>query len=103
MSSNLEKFGGDEDATETCSQASSSSDDETYFKPKEVVGGGNALKLKFYSQVLEDGSRNIHFGKVCSVVFVVRANCLLGWSRLLERRHYSRSNCKDYFSAGHSF
>ena len=41
----------------------SSSDEETevvYHKPKEVKS--DDIKLKFYSQVMDDGSNNIHFG-----------------------------------------
>ena len=49
------------DLSEAANGDDSSGEETEVYKPKEVKS--DDIKLKFYSQVLDDGSNNIHFGK----------------------------------------
>uniref|UniRef100_A0A7S3L772 Class II aldolase/adducin N-terminal domain-containing protein n=1 Tax=Amphora coffeiformis TaxID=265554 RepID=A0A7S3L772_9STRA len=49
------------DLSEAANADDSSGEETEVYKPKEVKS--DDIKLKFYSQVMDDGSNNIHFGK----------------------------------------
>lgn len=49
------------DLSEAANAEDSSGEETEVYKPKEVKS--DDIKLKFYSQVMDDGSNNIHFGK----------------------------------------